>query len=116
MKIIKKDYEYLKDIDVLIRVYENQSKTRDEKDQICSEILFKEHTGQNHLRFTSWLPRGAVNAIVLNLNKFSKKKWKAQLSNELTNEVGVLTSCRENFDNSMEWEGLDSSIKVQKSK
>lgn len=116
MKIVKKDYEYLKDIDVLIRVYENQSETHGEKDQICSEILFKEHTGQNHLRFTSWLPRGAVNAIVSNLNKFAKKKWKAQLSNELTNEVGVLTSCRENFDNSMEWEGLDSGIKVQKSK
>ena len=76
MKIVKKDYEYLKDIDVLIRVYENQSEPHGEKDQICSEILFKEHTGQNHLRFTSWLPRGAVNAIVSNLNKFAKKKWK----------------------------------------
>lgn len=114
MKIIKKDYEYLKDIDVLIRVYENQSKNRDEKDQICSEILFKEHTEQDHLRFTSWLPRGAVNAIVSNLNKFAKKKWKAQLSNELTDQVGVLTSCRENFDRSMEWDGLDKSIKIQK--
>jgi len=114
MKIIKKDYEYLKDIDVLIRVYENQSRNCDEKDQICSEILFKEHTGQDHLRFTSWLPRGAVNAIVSNLNKFSKKKWKAQLSNELTDKVGVLTSCRENFDISMEWDSLDKSIKIQK--
>jgi hypothetical protein len=115
MKIIKKDYEYLKDIDVLIRVYENQQPgICEEKDQICSEILFKEHTGQDHLRFTSWLPRGAVNAIVSNLNKFAKKKWKAQLSNELPSEVGVLTSCRENFDNSLEWDGLDKSIKLQK--
>lgn len=113
MKIIKKDYEYLKDIDVLIRVYENQSRNYDEKDQICSEILFKEHTRQNHLQFTSWLPRGAVNAIVSNLNKFSNEKWKVQLSNELTDKIGVLTSCRENFDRSMEWDNLSKKITIQ---
>jgi hypothetical protein len=116
MKIVKKDNVYLKDIDVLVRVYENQSGHCDEKDQICSEILFKEHTNQDHMRFTSWLPRGAVNAIVSSLNQFAEEKWDVQVSNELANQVGVLTSCRENFEKSMEWDGLDKRIKVEKTK
>lgn len=116
MKIIKKDNVYLKNIDVLVRVYGNQSEYCDEKDQICSEILFKEYTNQNHMRFTSWLPRGAVNAIVFNLNKFAKEKWTVQVSNELTDQIGVLTSCRDNFEKSMEWDRLDERIKVEKAK
>jgi hypothetical protein len=116
MKIVKKDNVYLNDIDVLVRVYENQSGQCDERDQICSEILFKEHTNQDHMRFTSWLPRGAVRAIVFGLNKFATEKWKVQISNELADTVGVLTSCRENFERSMEWGELDKRIKFEKQK
>lgn len=107
MTIIKKDFTYDDDIDVLIRVYDNQSSTFDEKEQICSEVLFKPYLNKEHERFTSWLPRGAVNAIVQVLNSLKDNDLKIQISNELPNNVGVLTSCRENFDNSLEWKNLE---------
>lgn len=114
MKIIKKNYQYNEDIDVLIRVYENQSKEYNEVDQIAFEILFKPYIKQEHLRFTSRFPRGAVAAIVSVLNKFKNKDWLVQISNELPSTVGVLTSCIENFDRSLEWDRLCTSTKPTK--
>lgn len=104
MEIIKKDFIYLDNIDILVRVYENQDfENTDENKQICSEILFKKYLGKEHIRATSWLPRGAVVFIVKTLNELGKNDYTVQISNELEDNIGVLTSCRDNFDNSLEW-------------
>ena len=110
MNIIKSNLEILPDIDMLVRVYRNQSEEYKEGEQICSEVLFKNYLDKEHRRFTAWLPRGAVNSIVSTLNEFSNNDWKVQIKNELEDTVGVLTSCRVNFDNSKEW--LNLSIKL----
>ena len=115
MKILRKNNVYDKDTDILVRVYENQDPNHGEKEQIASEVLFKEHCNHDHERFTSWLPRGAVVAIVQVLNNLPKNNYKVQISNELPNEVGVLTSCRDNFDRSKEWDNL-KAIKLKQSK
>lgn len=106
MKIIKQDNTYLEEADVLVRVYGNQDPDHDEKDQICAEVLFRPYLNLDHLQATSWLPRGAVAFIVQTLNEYHDKPWTVQISNELDNNIGVLTSCRANFDNSMEWQSL----------
>lgn len=107
MKIIHKDFEYEKDIDVLCRVYPNQDPNNtNEKEQVCADVLFKAHLKREHKRATAWLPRGAVAFIVQELNKLGKNSYKVQISNELTDNVGVLTYCRDNFKQSMEWEKL----------
>lgn len=107
MKIIRKNYNYDKDTDILVRVYENQSSYTDEKEQIACEVLFKPYCNQESQQFTSWLPRGAVVAIVQVLNGLPKNNWKVQISNELPNTVGVLNFCIENFDKSCEWQKLN---------
>lgn len=99
------------DIDVLVRVYENQDPDHGEKEQIACEILFKPHTGIDHKRCTSWLPRGAVHFVVGILNTLKDRDLKVQISNELADNVGVLTSCSYAFDNSMEWNNLLIEIK-----
>lgn len=111
MKLIKKDYEYLPNADVLVRAYKNQDENNQkESEQICSEILFKPHLKIENIRLTSWLPRGAVFGIVCALEKFANKDWNVQVSNELDNEIGVLTSCRYAFDHSVEWRSLNKII------
>ena len=114
MNIIKSNLEILPDIDMLVRVYRNQSEEYKEGEQICSEVLFKNYLDKEHRRFTAWLPRGAVNSIVSTLNEFSNNDWKVQIKNELEDTVGVLNSCRVNFDNSKEWLNLDKKIKISK--
>lgn len=112
MKIIKRDFDYLDDIDILIRVYKNQDiRNANEKEQICAEILFKKYLKREHIQATSWLPRGAVSFIVKNLNELGENSYKIQISNELVDNIGVLTSCRYNFDNSLEWDLLNETCK-----
>lgn len=104
MEIIKENYQYRKDIDILIRVYKNQDiDNENEKEQICTEILFKNYVGLDNIFATSWLPRGAVVFIVQTLNSLNPNHYKIQISNELDDNIGVLTSCIYNFDNSLEW-------------
>jgi hypothetical protein len=106
VNIIRKNYEYLEDIDVLVRVYKNQAEEADEMEQIACEMLFKDHVGKQHERCTSWLPRGAVKFVVEELNALEDRDLKIQISNELESVVGVLTSVSYAFDNSMEWDAL----------
>ena len=106
MQIIRKNYDYDQDIDVLVRVYENQNKNVPEEEQIACEVLFKPHLGIEHKRATAWLPRGAVHFVVEELNNIPNRDIKVQISNELYDNVGVLTSCSYNFDHSMEWRHL----------
>lgn len=97
MKIVlTHDGKYLPDIDILVRVYESQVNC-DEKEQCCGEILFKPYLNRQHIRFTSWLPRGLVEAINLYFKDISGDYF-VQISNELPDNIGVLTSCSENFD------------------
>ena len=106
MNIVRKNHEYLSDIDVLVRVYDNQSEKHTEQEQIACEVLFKPHVGLQHQQVTSWLPRGAVHFVVGVLNQLRDRDLKVQISNELPDNVGVLTSCRENFENAREWDDL----------
>ena len=106
MQIIRKNYDYDQDIDVLVRVYENQEIGCHEERQIACEVLFKPHTGIDHKRATSWLPRGAVHFVVTVLNAIDDRNMKVQISNELADNIGVLTSCSYAFDQSMEWRHL----------
>ena len=111
MKIIRKDMVYRKDIDILARVYENQDvANQNEQEQICFDILFKPHLAIQHIRGTAWLPRGAVAGIVeaLNIvNAEGENNYLVQISNELPDDVGALTHCRQNFNQSVEWDKLD---------
>ena len=107
IKLNPKNYDGL---DILCRVYENQSeeywkdeKERDEKSQICAEVLFSNTSGidKDHQRCTCWLPRGAANFIVQEIKEFKGQGKVIGICNELSDSIGVLTSCRENFENSL---------------
>jgi hypothetical protein len=95
--LIFKDDGYLPDIDILIRVYENQTSFCEDEDLFAGEVLFKPHTRDEHQRFTAPFPRGLVEGIKETLNDV-KGNWKIQVSNELPDVVRHLTSCREHFD------------------
>ena len=105
MEVIFKNDGYLDDIDVLCRVYKNQDPDHCEYEQIASEVLFKPHMDREHSQALCWLPQGAAHHIVNVLNSV-QGQCKVQISNELSNNVGVLTSCRDNFTVSREWENL----------
>ena len=91
--------------DIVCRVYENQSQSywrsrnRDEKEQICVEVLFATKTfpGVKGKAATAWLPIGAAQFMIENIKDYIYK-YNIAVCNELPNQVGVLTSCRENFD------------------
>lgn len=91
--------------DIVCRVYENQSQSywrsrnRDEKEQICVEVLFATKTFPDikNKGATAWLPLGAAQFIIENITDYIYK-YNIAVCNELPNQVGVLTSCRENFD------------------
>ena len=91
--------------DVICRVYRNQDpnywrneKTRNEKDQIAVEVLFSKKLNKEPQRATAWLPRGAANFIAQELLKIKNKNYKVGIFNELDDCIGVLTSCRRNFN------------------
>ena len=91
--------------DILCRVYENQSQSywrsanRNENEQICAEVLFayKTFPDAENKQATAWLPIGATQFIVENIKDYIHK-YNIAVCNELPYHVGVLTSCRENFD------------------
>ena len=91
--------------DILCRVYENQdqsywrSSNRDESKQICVEVLFARKTFPDieNERAYAWLPLGAAQFIIENIKNYICN-YNIAICNELPNQVGVLTSCRENFD------------------
>lgn len=107
--------------DVICRAYKNQNpnywkneKIRNEQDQIAVEVLFNKKLNKEHQRATAWLPRGAANFIAQELNKIKNKNYKVGIFNELDDCIGVLTSCRRNFNISINEEL--SNIKLSKNK
>lgn len=103
--------------DVICRVYKNQDptywrneKTRNEQDQIAVEVLFSKKLNKEHQRATAWLPRGAANFIAQELTKIKNKNYKVGIFNELDDCIGVLTSCRRNFDISINEELKENKI------
>ena len=95
--------------DIVCRVYENQSQSywrsrnRDEKEQICVEVLFATKTFPDikSKGATAWLPLGAAQFMIENIKDYINN-YNIAICNELPNQVGVLTSCRENFDMAFE--------------
>ena len=98
--ILLKTTDYPTDLDVLVRVYENQNYQCDENQQCIGEILFKSHVGLEHIRMKAWLPKGIASGIVEELvaNIPPDSNLKIGISNEFPDQVGVLTSCHKNFD------------------
>jgi hypothetical protein len=84
--------------DILVRVYDNQDEYYKEDEQIVCEVLFKDREPR---RAKSWLPKGASNFIAGVLKPLPKEGKTIIISNELPLNVGVLTSCKLNFDNSI---------------
>lgn len=97
--VLTHNSEYLKEAKVLVRVYENQNPEAPEKEQVVGEVLFRNPSTEEPVCFTAWLPRGLAHGVVEALRKYAQKEWVVQVSNELPYQVGVLTSCIENFDN-----------------
>lgn len=91
IKLVQQDYN----CDILARVYKNQNINCKEEEQIACEVLFKD---REHERAIAWLPKGASNFISKVIEKIEKKGYIIHISNELDYNVGVLTSCKENFD------------------
>jgi len=94
--ILTKGEPYLKETDILVRVYEAQCEGS-EKEQCVGEVLFRSHLDRDPIRFTAWLPRGLVSAIKHAFESI-KGDFTVQISNELQDQIGVLSSCQENFD------------------
>lgn len=95
-------------VDILCRVYENQNeeywrneRERDESEQIVAEVLFADHMPYEHRFASAWLPRGAANFIVGELVEFMNTDYKVAICNELKDEIGVLTSCFDNFEHAI---------------
>lgn len=93
--------------DVLIRVYNSQTEHPKEEEQIVGELLFKD---KPHQRCTAWLPKGVANFISQELIKIKNETLRIHISNELPFQVGVLTSCKQNFDISIKEELKDCQV------
>ena len=109
--IFNYDYNTRNDVDILVRVYENQNEKFSEKEQCVGEVLFKKHLGIEHERFTSWLPRGCSNAIVKILKKYEHLNVNVGISNEFRYNLGVLTSVSENFNGDLERDLREQELK-----
>ena len=83
MNFVYKDYEYLPDVDVLIKVYKNQEDICCFSDRLQGEIISKHG---EVIKFHSGISRGLANAIYRELRPFQGKDWKVQISNELPDE------------------------------
>ena len=101
-----KTYENL---DILCRVYENQdpnywtNANRDEKQQICVEVLFANRSGikEANKRATAWLPIGAADFMVENIKPYINTK-RIGICNELPSCVGWLTSVNSSFESAFD--------------
>lgn len=107
--------------DILCRVYENQdpsywcSANRDESKQISVEVLFARRTfpRKRHKRASVWMPLGAADFIIKNLIKKDYiSNYNIAICNELPNQVGFLTSCRECFDIALERVCRENNIEI----
>jgi hypothetical protein len=106
MKFILMNSDYLNEADIIVRVYETQ-RAVSEKEQCAGEILFHPRISKSNVRFTAWLPRGLVEGIK-NAFKTISGNFTVQISNELPDQIGVLTSCREHFDTRLRSEFLSA--------
>ena len=105
--------------DILCRVYENQSQSywrsanRDESEQICVEVLFARKTfpRKRHKRASVWMPIGAAEFMIKNIKKYICV-YKIAICNELPNQVGFLTSCRESFDIAFERVCRENNLEI----
>lgn len=105
--------------DILCRVYENQSQSywknsnRDEHEQICVEVLFSRKIFPNikHKQGCVWMPLGAAQFIIENIKDYIYN-YNIAICNELPNQVGVLTSCRECFDTALERVCRENNINI----
>ncbi len=112
MKYVVTQAPYLEEADILVRVYENQQEDANEKEQCVGEILFRPKLHREHIRFTAWLPRGLVEAIKEHFATI-QGDYTVQIANELPDTIGILTSCRENFDARLRNEFLALNDKAQ---
>lgn len=80
MTFIYKDYEYLPDVDVLIKVYKNQEDICCFSDRLQGTITSKHG---EVITIHSGVSRGLANAIYRELKPFQGANWKVQISNEL---------------------------------
>ena len=105
--------------DILCRVYENQSQSywrsynRDESEQICVEVLFatKIFPGIKSKQAYAWVPLGAAQFIIENIKDYINN-YNIAVCNELPNQVGILTSCRECFDIAFERVCRENNIEL----
>lgn len=114
MKLVRVENEKYDGLDILMRVYKNQNpdywkheETRDEKEQICGEVLFSQSITEDISdcyfpnKIQAWLPRGIAYQFAVSIATLENYNVVVGVSNELDYQVGVLTSCRENFDGSL---------------
>ncbi len=99
MKVYWKKNDYDADIDVLVRVYDNQKTHNIEKELFVGEILFKPHLNREHLGYAAEYPRGLAEAITKALSELKDNDWKVQISNEIPSTVEHLNFCDEHFEN-----------------
>jgi len=106
MNLVFLDYHYEKiKEDILIRVFKNQGASRREF-QITLVILFSSHLGISHVHTTCEFPVMAVRKIVEVLNDLGPNNYTVQISNELEDNIGLLTNCRRGFSNHFRWRYL----------
>ena len=107
--MIIRNPETYENLDILCRVYENQTPNywsnvnRDEKQQICVEVLFSNRSGINdtNKRATAWLPIGAAEFMVENIKPYITTK-RIGICNELPSCVGYLLSVNSSFEDAFD--------------
>ena len=62
-----------------------------------AQLAVKKFPDIENKQATAWLPLGAAQFMIENIKDYIYK-YNIAVCNELPNQVGVLTSCRENFD------------------
>ena len=97
MEFILEKETYLPNADILVRVYENQASDCIEEEQCVGDILFRRGLQRDAIHFSAQYPRGLVAAIEKSFEKIVGD-YTVQISNELPDAIGVLTSCDEHFD------------------
>ena len=96
------------DVDILCRAYPNQRKDCEEVEQCAGDICFKERIcaddvlDQLNVQATAFIPRGIAVYMAGELWKLKKTNYKIGISNEYPDIIGSLTSCKDNFDISIE--------------
>ena len=97
MEFILESETYLPNVDILLRVYENQAGNHSEEEQCVGEILFHPKLKRDDIYFSAQYPRGLVTAIERAFEKIVGE-YTVQISNELPSVIGALTSCDTHFE------------------